>query len=73
MVGNGGMQDGSGAKVVAVLAYHKIGPPAKGGWETWNYVPTEVFSQQLARVKALGYDACVSHSHEDMAEQLKAA
>jgi peptidoglycan/xylan/chitin deacetylase (PgdA/CDA1 family) len=33
---------------IAILGYHKIGPPAPGGWETWYYVSEEVFARQLA-------------------------
>jgi peptidoglycan/xylan/chitin deacetylase (PgdA/CDA1 family) len=32
---------------IAILAYHKIGPPAPGGWETWYSVSEEVFARQL--------------------------
>ena len=32
------------ARTLAMLAYHKIGAPAPGGWETWNYIPEETFA-----------------------------
>jgi len=35
-------------KRIAVLSYHKVGPPAPGGWETWFYVPEAIFAEQLA-------------------------
>lgn len=40
---------------VAVLSYHKIGPPPPGGWDTWYYVPTEVFARHLADLAAGGW------------------
>lgn len=40
---------------VAILAYHKIGPPSPGGWDTWYYVPTATFEAQLSRVRELGF------------------
>ncbi|MEJ7892336.1 MAG: polysaccharide deacetylase family protein [Solirubrobacteraceae bacterium] len=41
---------------LAVLGYHKIGPPAPGGWETWFYVSAPVFAEQLATVRDCGWD-----------------
>src|SRR5947209_7126760 len=41
---------------VAILAYHKIGPPAEGGWDTWYYVPERVFEEQLHSLRAGGYE-----------------
>ena len=35
------------ARTVAILSYHKIGPPAPGGWESWYYVSEETFRHQL--------------------------
>lgn len=32
---------------VAVLGFHKIGPPVSGGWETWNYVSVQEFWKYL--------------------------
>jgi peptidoglycan/xylan/chitin deacetylase (PgdA/CDA1 family) len=40
---------------VAVLSYHKIGPPAPGGWETWFYIPEAVFANQLAALRDGGW------------------
>jgi len=42
-------------KRVAVLSYHKIGPPAPGGWETWFYIPEAVFANQLAALHDGGW------------------
>jgi peptidoglycan/xylan/chitin deacetylase (PgdA/CDA1 family) len=42
-------------KRVAVLGYHKIGPPAPGGWETWFYIPEDVFAEQLAVLRDGGW------------------
>jgi peptidoglycan/xylan/chitin deacetylase (PgdA/CDA1 family) len=33
---------------VAILSYHKVGPPAPGGWETWFYVNEATFTSQLS-------------------------
>jgi peptidoglycan/xylan/chitin deacetylase (PgdA/CDA1 family) len=33
-------------KTLAILAYHKIGK-APGGWDTWFYIPEDVFVEQL--------------------------
>jgi peptidoglycan/xylan/chitin deacetylase (PgdA/CDA1 family) len=32
---------------VAILSYHKVGPPAPGGWETWFYINEATFTAQL--------------------------
>lgn len=40
---------------VVVLSYHKIGPPAPGGWETWFYIPEDVFAEQLAVLRDGGW------------------
>jgi len=40
---------------VAVLSYHKIGPPAPSGWETWFYIPEAVFANQLAALHDGGW------------------
>jgi peptidoglycan/xylan/chitin deacetylase (PgdA/CDA1 family) len=42
-------------KRVAVLGYHKIGPPAPGGWETWFYIPEDMFAEQLALLRDGGW------------------
>lgn len=40
---------------LAILAYHKIGEPPAGTWRTWNYVPEDTFSRQLATLAESGY------------------
>jgi peptidoglycan/xylan/chitin deacetylase (PgdA/CDA1 family) len=40
---------------VAVLGYHKVGPPQPGGWETWFYVPEDVFVAQLTALRDGGW------------------
>jgi peptidoglycan/xylan/chitin deacetylase (PgdA/CDA1 family) len=42
-------------KRIAVLSYHKIGTPAPGGWETWFYIPEDVFAEQLAVLRDGGW------------------
>jgi peptidoglycan/xylan/chitin deacetylase (PgdA/CDA1 family) len=41
---------------VAILSYHKVGPPAVGGWETWYYVPSQTFEAQLLWLRRAGYE-----------------
>jgi peptidoglycan/xylan/chitin deacetylase (PgdA/CDA1 family) len=41
---------------LAVLAYHKVGPPGPEAWETWYYVPEQVFADQIATLSAYGWD-----------------
>jgi peptidoglycan/xylan/chitin deacetylase (PgdA/CDA1 family) len=41
--------------VVAVLGYHRIGPPGPGAWETWFYVPEAIFARHLATVREAGW------------------
>ena len=41
---------------LAVLAYHKVGPPGPEAWETWYYVPEQVFADQIATLSACGWD-----------------
>jgi peptidoglycan/xylan/chitin deacetylase (PgdA/CDA1 family) len=44
-------------KKLAILSYHKIGPPPEGGWESWYYVSGEMFAEHLRLLKARGYEA----------------
>lgn len=41
---------------LAILAYHKIGVPPPGSWETWYSVPTPVFEQQLRHLVEKGWE-----------------
>ena len=40
---------------LAVLAYHKIGAPPPGAWETWYSVPEPAFRAQLAYLSETGW------------------
>ena len=40
---------------LAVLGYHRIGPPPPGGWETWFFVPAETFEAQLRTLREEGW------------------
>lgn len=40
---------------MAVLGYHKIGPPPPGGWETWFYITEDVFRTQLDYLDSHGW------------------
>jgi peptidoglycan/xylan/chitin deacetylase (PgdA/CDA1 family) len=42
-------------KRIAVLSYHKIGPPGPGGWETWFYIPEAIFAEQLEALSEGGW------------------
>ncbi|MAE77111.1 MAG: hypothetical protein CMJ85_09605 [Planctomycetes bacterium] len=42
--------------MLAVLGFHKIGPPPPGGWETWNYIPEATFAGFLEVVRADGWE-----------------
>jgi peptidoglycan/xylan/chitin deacetylase (PgdA/CDA1 family) len=41
---------------LAILGYHKIGPPGPTAWETWNYVPDDVFADQLTALREGGWE-----------------
>jgi peptidoglycan/xylan/chitin deacetylase (PgdA/CDA1 family) len=52
------------AKTLAVLAYHKIGPPSVPGWDTWSYVSTDLFERHLRHLcddgwQVLDLDTCL--------------
>ncbi|MCA8958058.1 MAG: polysaccharide deacetylase family protein [Planctomycetes bacterium] len=49
-------------RTVAVLAFHKIGEPPRGGWQTWNYIAEAVFCEQLAVLRDAGYAAVDVHA-----------
>jgi peptidoglycan/xylan/chitin deacetylase (PgdA/CDA1 family) len=40
---------------IAILGYHKVGPPAPGGWETWFSIPEAVFEAQLTALRDGGW------------------
>ena len=42
-------------RVVAVLGFHKIGPPPSGGWDTWFYIAEERFVAQLRCLRDDGW------------------
>jgi peptidoglycan/xylan/chitin deacetylase (PgdA/CDA1 family) len=42
-------------RTLAILAYHKIGEPSPGGWDTWFYVPESVFARHLQFLKKNGW------------------
>jgi peptidoglycan/xylan/chitin deacetylase (PgdA/CDA1 family) len=42
-------------RIVATLAYHKIGPPSYEAWETWYYVPTATFAAQMRWLRIHGW------------------
>jgi len=41
--------------MLAILSYHKIGPPGPGAWETWYYVPRRTFEAQLDLLEEVGW------------------
>jgi peptidoglycan/xylan/chitin deacetylase (PgdA/CDA1 family) len=42
-------------RLLAVLAFHKIGEPARGEHPTWNYVPESTFSGHLRHLEQNGW------------------
>jgi len=45
-----------GDRNLAILGYHKIGePPPSGGWQTWFYVPEEIFVGHLSYLRQQGW------------------
>lgn len=40
---------------IAVLGYHKVGPPGPGAWETWYYIPEDVFAEHLTVLREGGW------------------
>lgn len=40
---------------LAILGYHKIGEPPPGGWQTWFYVPEEIFAGHLSYLRDHGW------------------
>src|SRR5215216_3962214 len=40
---------------LAILGYHKIGEPPPGGWQTWFYVPEEIFVGHLSYLREHGW------------------
>jgi peptidoglycan/xylan/chitin deacetylase (PgdA/CDA1 family) len=45
------VRDRSIDRVLAILAFHKIGEPPPGGWETWNYIPEATFAGYLSYLR----------------------
>ena len=39
----------------AIIGYHKIGEPPPGGWQTWFYVPEEIFVGHLNCLREHGW------------------
>ena len=46
---------GPAKKIVAILAFHKIGKFPVGGWDTWNYIPESTFGSQLSYLRENGW------------------
>ena len=44
------------ASKVAILSYHKIGPPMPRGWDTWYYISKTIFTKQLLELQLMGYE-----------------
>jgi O-antigen biosynthesis protein len=41
--------------MLAILSYHKIGPPADGAWPTWFHVPERTFAGHLELLEEGGW------------------
>jgi peptidoglycan/xylan/chitin deacetylase (PgdA/CDA1 family) len=48
------MNSSAAGRTLAILGYHKIGPPP-GDWETWFYIPTATFVNQLCYLHENGW------------------
>jgi peptidoglycan/xylan/chitin deacetylase (PgdA/CDA1 family) len=44
------------SRTLAILAYHKIGAPSPGGWDSWYYVPEGVFLRHLTILRDRGWE-----------------
>jgi peptidoglycan/xylan/chitin deacetylase (PgdA/CDA1 family) len=44
------------ARSVTILGYHKVGPPSPDAWETWYYVPENVFVAHLRHLRESGWE-----------------
>ena len=49
-------------KKLAILSYHKIGPPPEGGWESWYYVSAETFAEHLQWLRSRRYEPIDIHT-----------
>ena len=49
------MRSQLGRRSLAILGYHKIGEPPPGGWQTWFYVPEEIFVGHLSYLREHGW------------------
>lgn len=38
-------------RIVAILAFHKIGPPPANGWDSWFYIPEATFAGYLSYLR----------------------
>src|SRR5947209_15291775 len=45
----------SSDQIVAILAFHKIGQPPANGWESWFYIPEEIFAGYLSWLREHGW------------------
>lgn len=48
--------EASSEQTLAVLGYHKIGPPSPSAWDTRFYVPEETFAGQLRLLRDAGWE-----------------
>lgn len=47
--------DGPARAILAVLGYHKVGEPSPNAWQTWFYVPEDVFAGHLRFLQEDGW------------------
>ncbi len=50
-----GRRSDFGNKNLAILGYHKIGEPPPGGWQSWFYIPEDVFAGHLGYLRDHGW------------------
>jgi peptidoglycan/xylan/chitin deacetylase (PgdA/CDA1 family) len=49
-------------KQLAILGYHKIGQPPDNGWETWYYISSDTFLEQLSFLSSSGWQVIDSQT-----------
>lgn len=49
-------------RTTAVLSFHKIGLPPPGGWDTWNYIAEDLFTEFLGQLRDECYHVLDMHA-----------
>src|SRR5690348_8103337 len=46
----------SNGRKLAILSFHKIGEPPRGGWNSWFYIPEDTLVRQLTYLGTGGWE-----------------